>query len=104
VLWQKAVLFESIKIHPYVSWVLAHHIKEQPLKVHEFSVVRVILPGGDLNSILGLAAEIFPDVVNNYCLTEVAPTPAQVFDIVLGGTTVRVFHLHGVLAVKPVRD
>jgi hypothetical protein len=104
VLWQKAVLLESLKLYPNISWVLAHHIKEQPLQVHEFSVVWVVFPSGDLNSILRLAAEIFPDVVDDYCLTKVTPTRAQVLDVMFSGTTMRVFDLHGVLAVKTVRD
>ena len=40
--------------------------------IHELGVIGVVLPGRDLNSIAGLPAEVYLDVINNYYFVEVA--------------------------------
>ena len=57
-----------------------------------------------MNSISGLAAEIFPDVVNNEHIVERATEDAKILDVVLGGARGLVLDLHSVLAVQAVRN
>ena len=61
------MFLQRVKLDSNIIRVLAHHVKEQALQVHELCVVGVILPGGDLNSILCLAAEVLLDVVDDNC-------------------------------------
>lgn len=51
VLWQEPLLLDAVKAHPQVFRVLLDHIQEQVLEVDQLGVDRVVLPGGDLNSI-----------------------------------------------------
>ena len=81
------------------------HVEQETLEVHKLSVVWVIPPSRDLNSISGLSAEIFFDVVNDDRPGQVSSAnSAQVLNVVLGGVGLRVLHLNRVLAVEPVRD
>ena len=103
-LGQQVVLLEEVKLVADVFWVLACHVKEQALQVHQLRVLRIILPGRDLNSIPRLAAEVFFDIIDDDCLGEVASRPLQVLNVVLGGSRLHVFDLESMLAVKTMRD
>jgi len=83
--------------------VLAGHVKKQALQVDQFRVIRVILPGCDLNSIAGLTAEIFFNVVDDDHGFAGPSQDRQVLDIVLRGARLLVPHLDSVLAVETVR-
>ena len=55
-----------------------------------------------MNSISGLAAEVFFDIIYNDCFGEIASGPLQVLNVVLGGSRLDILDLKSVLAVKPV--
>ena len=57
-----------------------------------------------MNSISRLAAEIFPNVVNDEHIMERATKDAKILDVVLGGARSLVLHLHSVLAVQAVSN
>ena len=67
-LGQEAVILEHLEVLSDVVWLLEDHIQQQSLQVHQLRIVRVVLPGRDLNSVFRLAAEVLLDVVNDYCL------------------------------------
>ena len=64
---QETVLLESVKVDSEVVRLSFAHVQKQALEDHELSVVRVIFPGRNLNSIPRLTDEIFFNVVNNDC-------------------------------------
>lgn len=65
---------------------MTYHIEEQALQVHQLSVEGIVLPGRDLNSILGLAAEVLLDVINDEGLRQVTASASQILDVVSGGS------------------
>ena len=67
-LGQETVFLEHFKVLSDVVWLLVNHIEQQSLQVHQLRIVRIVLPGRDLNSVFRLAAEVLLDVVNDYCL------------------------------------
>ena len=62
------MFLEHLQVLTDVNGLLANHVQQQSLQVHQLRVVRVVLPGRDLNSVSRLAAEVLLDVVNDYCL------------------------------------
>jgi len=60
------MLLYEIETYSDVVWVLLYHFDQQVLVVLEFGVTRVIVPSQYLNSILFLAAEVLPQIINDH--------------------------------------
>ena len=61
----------------------------------------IVFPGGDLDSISWLSAEVVFDVVNDNCLLQISANSAQIFNIERGTV---VFNFVGIVTVKTIRD
>ncbi len=62
---EEPVQFESVKVDADVVRLLASHVKQKSLVVDELSVVWIIAPCDDLDTVAWLPHKVLPDVVND---------------------------------------